>query len=175
FVLTTEPYVDTLQFYLAGLYVMWIFAAAALGAFARRHPMSGGLAIAAAVVLAFPSSGHYLARKWTDEERQTRAGLTRAEMAIAQQLRDSELAATVVLHDRPLSPSLTAIVSERRIVLGWDVRYSAVGGQERLRDVNRFFSSMDGNPEGAWETITRYRVTHVIVHDDDRIHPALLS
>ena len=59
---------DTLQFYLAGLYVMWIFAAAALVAFAHRQPTRGGLAIAAAVVLAFPSSGHYLARKWTDQD-----------------------------------------------------------------------------------------------------------
>ena len=49
---------------------------------------------------------------------------------------------TVVLHDRPLSPSLTTIAAERRIVLGWDITYSAVGGQDRLRDVNRFFSSV---------------------------------
>jgi hypothetical protein len=66
-------------------------------------------------------------------------------------------------------------VGERRIVLGWDVTYSAVGGQDRLRDVNRFYASADGNPEGAWETVTRYQVTHVIVRDDDRIHPAILA
>jgi hypothetical protein len=176
FVLTTEPYVDTLQFYLAGLYVMWIFAAAALVAFARRQPISGGLAIAAAVVLAFPSSGHYLARKWTDQERQPRAGLTRAEVAIAEQLRTSDPETTVVLHDRPLSPSLTAIVSERRIVLGWDVRYSAVGGEERLQDVNRFYSSAAGDPDGAIEMLRRYHVTHVIIRpQDDHVHRAVLD
>ena len=52
---------------------------------------------------------------------------------------------TVILHDRPLAPSLTTIVAGRRIVLGWDVRYSAVGGEDRLRDVNAFFGSSRGN------------------------------
>lgn len=176
FVLTTDPYVDTLQFYLAGLYLMWIFAAAALIGFARRHPTLGGVAIAAAIVLAFPSSGHYLSRKWTDQERQPRVGLTRSEVAIAEHLRLSDPETTVVLHDRPLSPSLTTIVSERRIVLGWDVRYSAVGGEGRLRDVNRFYRSADGSADAAIDTLRRYHVTHVIVRSpDDHVHPVVLE
>jgi hypothetical protein len=176
FVLTTDPYVDTLQFYLAGLYLMWIFAAAALIAFSKTHPKLGGPAIAAAIVLAFPSTGHYLARKWTDQERQPRVGLTRAEVAIAERLRTSDPETTVILHDRPLSPSLTAIVSARRIVLGWDVRYSAVGGEGRLREVNRFYSSADGDAAAAIDTLRRYRVTHVIVRpQDDRVHTDVLK
>ena len=175
FVLTTDPYVDTLQFYLAGLYLMWFFAAAALIAFARTRPALGGVAIAAAMILAFPSSGHYLARKWTDQSRPPRVGLTRDELAVAEHLRQSDPDTTVVLHDRPLSPSLTAIVSERRIVLGWDVRYSAVGGEARLQDVNRFYSSADGTPDAALDTLRRYRVTHVIVRSDDHVHPAVLE
>jgi hypothetical protein len=82
---------------------------------------------------------------------------------------------TVILHDEPLSPSLITIVSERRIVLGWDVRYSAVGGEERLRDVNRFYASNAGDPNTALETLRRYRVTHVIVNDRDRVHPAVVA
>src|SRR5262249_11013050 len=54
-VLTTDPYVDTLQFYLAGLYVMWIFAACALVSYAHRRPTAGAVAIAAALVAAVPS------------------------------------------------------------------------------------------------------------------------
>jgi hypothetical protein len=50
-----------------------------------------------------------------------------------------------------------------------------VGGQDRLRDVNRFFSSVDGNPDAAFETLGRYHVTHVIVRDDDRVHPSVLA
>ncbi len=176
FVLTTDPYVDTLQFYLAGLYVMWVFAAAALVGFARTHRSAGGVAIAVAVALALPSSTHYLARKWTDQERPPRAGLTRAEVAIAEQLRASDPDTTVVLHDRPLSPSLTAIVSGRRIVLGWDVRYSAVGGEGRLQEVNRFYGSAGGDPNAAIEVLRRLHVTHVIVRpNDDRVHPAVLA
>jgi hypothetical protein len=60
-------------------------------------------------------------------------------------------------------------------VLGWDVTYSAVGGRERLLDVNRFYSSADGNPEAAVATLARYRVTHVIVREDDRVHPSVLA
>jgi hypothetical protein len=177
FVLTTDPYVDTLQFYLAGLYVMWIFTAYWLVEFARRHPTAGPIAVAAAIVAAFPSSGHYLAWKWTEQQRAPRVALTRAELAIAERLRDYDPETTVVLHDRPLSPSLTTIVSARRIVLGWDVRYSAVGGEERLREVNRFYNSATvPEPGPAFEVLRKYHVTHVIVREpDDHVHPAVLA
>jgi hypothetical protein len=175
-ILTTDPYVDTLQFYLAGLYVMWIFAAAALVGFAGKNPPLGAVAVAAAIVASFPSSGHYLARKWTDRERPPRVSLTRGELAIAEFLRNSDPERTVVLHDRPLTPSLTTIVAARRIVLGWDVRYSAVGGEERLRDVNRFYSSADRDPQVALDVLRKYQVTHVIVRTpDDRVNPLALS
>ncbi len=176
FVIATEPYVDTLQFYLTGLYILWIFAAAALAGFAARRPRAGAIAMAAALVLAFPSSGHYLAWKWTEQQRRPRVELTRSEVSVARYLRFFDPQSTVVLHDRPLAPSLTTIVAARRIVLGWDVRYSAVGGQERLDDVDRFYSSVDEGPEVAFEVLRKYRVTHVIVRiPDDRVHPAVLA
>ncbi|HMF99091.1 MAG TPA: hypothetical protein VKE96_32545 [Vicinamibacterales bacterium] len=176
FVLTTNPYVDTLQFYLAGLYVMWIFAAYALVIFAQRHPAAGAIAIAGALVAAFPSSGHYLAWKWTERTRAPRVSLSGPEVAVAERLRAFDPETTVVLHDRPLSPSLTAIVAARRIVLGWDVRYSAVGGEERLRDVNRFYDSAAGDPAVALDMLRKYRVTHVIVRPQaDRVHPDVLA
>jgi hypothetical protein len=101
--------------------------------------------------------------------------LTSGDVKIADYLRTRDAESTVILHDRPLSPSLMTIVSERRIVLGWDVRYSAVGGEDRLRDVQRFFSSADGNAEAAKEMLRRYHVTHVIVRREDRIHPDVLA
>jgi hypothetical protein len=164
FVLATEPYVDTLQFYLTGLYVMWIFAAVGLIAFARSHAKIGGLTVALALAAALPSSIHYLARKWNDPDRPPRVVLTRGEVTIAEYLkRETDAEASVVLHDRPLSPSLMTIVSERRIVLGWDVRYSAVGGEDRLRDVNAFYSSAGADASPTYEILRRYHVTHVIV------------
>jgi hypothetical protein len=175
-VIATEPYVDTLQFYVPGLLLLWIFTAAALAGFARQHRTIGAVAAAAAIVLTLPSSTHYLERRWTDRQRPARVDLSASEIRIAEYLRNkTDPETTVILHDRPLSPSLTTIVAERRIVLGWDVTYSAVGGQERLRDVNRFFSSADGNPDAAFESLGRYHVTHVIVRDDDRVHPAVLA
>jgi hypothetical protein len=123
-----------------------------------------------------PSSTHYLQRRWMDHQRPPRVELSAPEIRIADYLRDkTDPETTVILHDRPLSPSLMAVVAERRIVLGWDVTYSAVGGQDRLLDVNRFFSSADGNPDAAFESLGRYHVTHVIVRDDDRVHPAVLA
>jgi hypothetical protein len=176
FVIATDPYVDTLNFYVTGLYLLWIFTAAGLVGFARARPAVGGLAIAAAIAFSMPSSMHYLQRRWTDRERPPRVDLSAAEIRIADYLRNrTDPETTVVLHDRPLSPSLITILAERRIVLGWDVTYSAVGGHERLRDVNRFFSSADGNPDAAFESLGRYRVTHVIVRDDDQVHPAVLA
>src|SRR5262249_16477494 len=121
-VLTTGPYVGTLQFFLAGPYPLWYFAAAARVA-VRGGPLGLG-AVVRAVVLACPAPGDYRARKWTDRERPPRVALTRDELAAAEYLRQLEPERTVVLHDRPLTPSLTTIVAARRIVLGWDVRYS---------------------------------------------------
>jgi hypothetical protein len=176
FVLATDPYVDSLQFYVTGLYVMWIFTAAALVGFARAHRRLGAVAVAAAIAASLPSSLHYLARRWADHERGPRVAMSASEMRIAEYLRaNSDPETTVVLHDRPLSPSLMTILSERRIVLGWDVRYSAVGGEGRLRDVNAFFSSSHGTPDAALAVLDRYHVTHVVVRDQDRIHPAVLE
>ena len=170
------PAIDTLQFYVFSLFLLWIFTAVALVGFARRHRRIGAVVVAAAVAIALPSSTHYLERRWTDRQRPPRVDLSAAEIRIADYLRNkTDPETTVILHDRPLSPSLTTILAERRIVLGWDVTYSAVGGQERLRDVNRFYSSADGNPDAAFESLGRYHVTHVIVRDDDRVHPAVLA
>jgi hypothetical protein len=175
FVLATDPYVDTLNFYVTGLYVMWIFAAAALVAFARNYPRIGILAVPAAVLLTLPSSTHYLERRWTDRERPGRVDINAAEIKIAEYLRNqTDPETTVVLHSRPLSPSLVAILAERRIVLGWDVTYSAVGGQSRLRDVNRFYST-SSDPAAASETLSRYAITHVMVRDEDRVHRSVLD
>ncbi len=76
FVLATDPYNDTLQFYQTGLYVWWIFAAAALSAFARSRRAAGAAAIAITLLVSTPSSIHYLARKWTDNQRPALAALT---------------------------------------------------------------------------------------------------
>ena len=101
--------------------------------------------------------------------------MTPDETAIAEHLRQYDPETTVILHDRPLAPSLTTIVAGRRIVLGWDVRYSAVGGEERLGDVNAFFGSSRGDPDAALEILRRYHVTHVIVRSEDSVHPAVLA
>lgn len=175
FVIRTEPYVDSLQFYLTGLYVLWIFTGVALTKWARPRGWVGRGVVAALVLAALPSSVHYLSWKWTDATRDPKASLSANEVKIAAYLRTRDAETTVVLHDRPLSPSLMTIIAERRIVLGWDVRYSAVGGEDRLRDVQRFFGSADGNAVAAREMLERYHVTHVIVRRDDRVHPDVLS
>jgi hypothetical protein len=175
FVVRTEPYVDTIQFYMTGLYILWIFTGVALAGFARRRGSLGRAAVLAVIVVSLPSTAHYLAWKWTEATRSPKASLSPGDVKIAAYLRTQDPETTVVLHDRPLSPSLMTIVSERRIVLGWDVRYSAVGGEDRLRDVQRFFSSASGNAEAATAMLAQYRVTHVIVRREDRVHPEVLS
>jgi hypothetical protein len=177
FVLTTQPYVDTVNFYLTGLYVMWIFTAMALVRFARTHGAAGRLAVVVAVALILPSTVHFLARKWHDAQRPPRAMLSHAEATVANYLKAStDPETTVLLHDRPLAPSLMTVVSERRIVLGWDVRYSAVGGEARLDDVNFFYASADGDPDRALEILRRYHVTHVLVRrEGNRVHPEVLE
>ena len=61
-------------------------------------------------------------------------------------------------------------------MLGWDVKYSAVGGEDRLRDVNAFYASAVGSAGAALDTLRRYHVTHVIVREQgDRVHPEVLA
>ena len=175
-VIATDPYVDTLQFYLTGLFLLWIFTAVALARWARAHPWIGPAAVTAVIAISLPSTVHYVARKWTDADRPAKASLSSGEVRIAEYLRGTDPETTVILHDRPLSPSLMTIVADRRIVLGWDVRYSAVGGEDRLRDVDAFFASADGDPGAAFDILRRYRVTYLIVRShDDRVHPAVLE
>lgn len=173
FVLVTEPYNDTLQFYQTGLYLLWVFTAVALMALLARNRMVGTAAIVLALGVSLPSSLHYLARAWTDDERPPLAGLSRAEIGMASYLRTLDPEKTVVMNDRPLEPSLLTVVSERRVVLAWG-RY-AVGSGERLRDVDAFYASTR-EPAALLDILPRYKVTHVVVHEDrDKIHPEVLA
>jgi hypothetical protein len=176
FVLATDPYNDTLQFYQTGLYVWWIFTAVALTALAERYGRAGMAGIAIVVLVSVPSSIHYLARKWNDHRRPALAALTHNELSIARYLRTQDAHATVILHDRPTAPSLITVASDRRVVLGWGRGQYAVGSAGRVRDVDRFFASDKRNPADALETLHRYGVTHVIVRPDrDRVHPDVLA
>jgi hypothetical protein len=173
FVVVTEPYNDTLQFYQVGLYLLWIFTAAALMSIVSRNRPLGAIAIALALLVSLPSSVHYLHRKWTDHTRNALSGLTRTEMEIANYLRGLDPPTTVVLNNRPLEPSLMTILSERRVVLAWG-RY-AVGSAERLREVQAFYSG-GRTLDGTIDILRKHAVTHVIVHPErDRILPEILA
>jgi hypothetical protein len=112
--------------------------------------------------------------KWTDDQRPPLAALSSSEIAIANHLRTLDPETTVVLHDRPLDPSLLPVVSERRVVLAWG-RY-AVGSDDRRREVDRFFASADREPEVAFDVLRQHHVTHVVERPArDRIHPSVLS
>ena len=120
---------------------------------------------------------HFLARKWDDANRPPRATLSHGEVNVARYLLNAtDPETTVLLHDRPLAPSLMTVISERRIVLGWDIRYSAVGGEERLSDVNFFYASADGDPGRALEILRKYHITHVLVRrEGNRVHPSVIE
>jgi hypothetical protein len=173
FVLVTEPYNDTLQFYQVGLYLLWTFTAASLTTLAGGNRVLGAAAIAAAIAVSLPSSLHYLSRKWNDRERPPLSKLARSEMDIAAYLRKQDPHATVVLNDLPLEPSLMAVLSERRIVLAWG-RY-AVGSGERLGDVNAFYGG-SRTLENTLNILRKYHVTPVVVHPArDRVPPEALA
>ena len=176
FVLATDPYNDTLQFYQTGLFVWWIFAAVGLSAFARSHRSAGAAAIAIALIVSIPSSIHYLARKWTDNQRPALAALTRNELSIADYLKRQDADSTVILHNRPTAPSLMTVVADRRVVLGWGRGQYAAGSAQRARDIDLFFTSAKRSPDEAADTLRRYSVTHVVVRTDrDRVHPEVLA
>jgi hypothetical protein len=173
FVLVTEPYNDTLQFYQVGLYVLWIFTAAALMGLVRKDRTLGSVAIAAAIAVSLPSSVHYLSRKWHDGERPALAGLTKMEIDIADYLRTRDPETTVILNNRPLEPSPLAVLSERRVVLAWG-RY-AVGSGERLREVEAFFGG-SRTVENTLAILRKHHVTHVVVHTGrDRVPPEVIG
>lgn len=172
FVLVTEPYNDTLQFYQVGLYPLWIFIAAALMALVRKDRTLGRVAVAAAIAVSLPSTVHYLSRKWHDGERPALTGLTKTEIDIANYLRTRDPETTVILNNRPLEPSLLAVLAERRVVLAWG-RY-AVGSGERLREVEAFFGG-SRTVENTLAILRKHHVTHVVVHRGrDRVPPEVI-
>jgi hypothetical protein len=166
FVVATDPYVDTLQFYQTGLFLLWIVTAMALTRFARRHRVVGTVAICVAVASTLPSSIHYLTRKWTDNQRSPLAALSRGEAVVAGQLATTDPEGTVFLNDSPLAPSLMTIVSGRRTVLAWGHPHYTVGSGPRARDVNSFYGSANATADLAIDVLRRYHVTHVVVHPD---------
>ena len=112
----------------------------------------------------------------THDQSVTEIDLSRSELSIAAYLQTQNPDTTVILHDDPTAPSLLAIVSERRVVLGWGRPYYAIGSEARVREVDRLFRSASGKPDEAIETLRRYSVTHVVVRADrDRVSPALLA
>jgi hypothetical protein len=163
FVLVTEPYNDTLQFYQVGLYLLWIFTAVALIKLVRLKPALGIAATVAALAISLPSSAHYLLRKWNDNQRPALGTLTGAELEIVAHLRNLDPAETVVLNDRPRDPSLLAVVSGRRLVLAWG-RY-AVGSGERMREVEAFYRG-SRTTENTLDILRKHHVSHVVVHRD---------
>ncbi|HWB15409.1 MAG TPA: hypothetical protein VG538_03300 [Vicinamibacterales bacterium] len=173
FVLVTEPYQDSLQFYQAGLYVLWIFTAVAV--FERTRPSRRAMVVVLVVLLAAPSSIHYLIEKSHDGPNHPLIRMTGSELLAAAYLRELPVDSTVILHDRPQDPSGLAIVSERRVVLAWS-RY-VTGSDERRDDVDWFFHSADEpDPSRAFAILQRYHVTYVVDHTDrDRLHPAVLA
>jgi hypothetical protein len=175
FVLATDPYQDTLQFYQTGLYMLWIFTGVALASFAHTRGRPGAMVAALLVLISIPSSIHYLVRKWTDDRRPPRAVLERGGAEIARYLQHTDPEQTVVLHDQPLEPSLLHIVSARRVVLAWGHPNYAPGSGDRAHDVERFFHPDGNDPAPALETLGRYAVTHVVVRDGSRVHPDVIA
>jgi hypothetical protein len=175
FVLVTDPYQDTLQFYQTGLYVLWIFTGVALASFASARGTRGVIVAAVLVLISIPSSVHYLARKWTDDARPARAVLDRGGDDIARYLQHTDARQTVVLHDQPMEPSLLNIVSARRVVLAWGHPNYAPGSGDRAYDVERFFHPDGDDPAPALETLRRYAVTHVVIRDGSRVHPDVIA
>ena len=176
FVVATEPYQDTLQFYQTGLYVLWIFTAVAFTSFARAYPRSGVAGIALAIAVSLPSSVHYLTTKWTDNQQLPLVQISDDEVRIADYLQTFDPLNTVVLDDRPRAASLTAILSKRRMVLAWGHPNYAPASESRAQDVAAFYGSVQEDPAVTFDVLRRYHVTHVIVHHDrDRVHPDVLA
>jgi len=173
FVIVTDPYQDTLQFYQTGLFVLWIFAARAI---VESTAPSGwrAFAVAASIAAAAPSSVHYLLEKSGDGPNHLLVHASRSEMAVDDYLRGQDPERTVVLHDRPMDPSLTVIEGERRAVLAW--RPYVTGSEPRRREVDRFFASADRTPAIALDILRKYNVTHVVEHPGrDRINRDVLG
>jgi hypothetical protein len=166
FVIVTIPYHQTLHFYQMALFLLPVFVARVLS---RLSPGVRELAVAATLLVAAPTTSHYLWRKWTDEQRPF-AVATAAHQQIAGYLRTLDHESTVILHNRPQDPSLLAILSERRTVLAW-WRYVR-GSDARRGEVERFFRSSTGDPVRALRVLRTYEVTHVVEDvRGDRIHP----
>jgi hypothetical protein len=174
FVIVTQPYHDTLQFYQTGLYVLWIFASAAIIDWGRGRTVRTAALVAIAIAAAIPSSIHYLIEKHGDGPNHPRVQLTRSELAVADYLRTTDPERTVVLHDRPLEPSLMVINGERRAVLAWAPYVT--GSEVRRIEVDRFFASAAREPKIAVDILQQYHVTHVVVRPDrDRVNASVLA
>jgi hypothetical protein len=170
FVIVTIPYHQTLHFYQMALFILPLFVARSLW---RLTPSRRVFAVGLTLLIAAPTTGHYLWRKWTDDTRPF-AIATAAHHEIAARLRPLDHESTVILHSRPQDPSLLSILSERRTVLAW-WRYVR-GSDPRRNEVDRFFRSTTSDPARALRVLRTYKVTHVVQNvRSDRIHPEVIA
>ncbi len=169
-VVVTEPNHQTFHTYHTSLFLLWIVAARDVLRWTRHSWWARGLLVAAVLIAALPSTVHYLRLKWTDP---LFGHINRDTFTVADRLRQEDFARTVLLHRYPQGPSFVALLAERRTVLAWAqyARASAPVAEE----VDQFFQSADGNAAGAWSTLIRYRVTHVVeTVGRDHIHADVL-
>ena len=165
----TDPYHQTFHPFHIGLFFLWIFTARAVVEWGQGRRWRTAVAVAAVVLVAVPSTVHYLRLKWSDVEF---GFITNDTVAVADFLRAQDPARTVFIARYPQGPSFLTLFSERRTVLAWAqyVRNSYVLQQE----IEQFFQSAKFSPAPAWELLRYYHVTHVIeTVERDHIHAAV--
>jgi hypothetical protein len=165
----TEPYHQTFHPFHLGLFFLWIFTARTVVDWGRGQRWRTAVAVTAVVLVAVPSTVHYLRLKWSDVEF---GFITNDTVKVGDFLRSQDPARTVFIARYPQGPSFLTLFSQRRTVLAWAqyVRDSAILQDE----IEQFFQSAKFSPAAAWELLRYYHVTHVVeTVDRDHIHEAV--
>jgi hypothetical protein len=172
-VVVTQPYHQTFQCFHVSLYLLWIFVAKTVLERTALLPARRLVAVGVVMLLAVPSTFHYLGVKWHDDEH-AYAVLDRDALAIVDSLQRTDPERTMVLGHYPDNPSFIAVLAERRTVLAW-ARYARNSGAVRA-DIDRLFRSADDPASDPWTLLAQHRVTHVVeAVGRDRIRPDFLA
>ena len=165
--IVTEPYHQTFHTVHTSLLLLWIFTARQVFSWTRESAWARTALMAVVLVVAVPSTVHFLRLKWTD----LRFGsINRDSLTIAGELGQQEFDRTIFLQRYPQGPSFLSILAERRTVLAWS--HYARGSEPLAEEIDAFYRSAKGDSAAAWRTLMQRRVTHVVETIGlDRIHP----
>jgi hypothetical protein len=176
FAISVQPFPNTIQTYMLGLFLSWPFAARVVWPANARPTRARWIATIALVGLSVPATAHYVRASHAATGDAPLKDLGPGDMRVIGYLqRQTDADHTMLLHSDTLMPSIYGLEAERRVVLAWS-SYVTGDSNPEVDGLGARIAAFFGTPgEPGADDLALLRdegVTHVIERvATDQLHP----